>query len=56
MKRVILFSVVALLFASGCGPDNSVRLPDKPMTEEIPVVTENPGGGTPKGDSLKPRK
>ncbi len=56
MKSLYLLSVATLLFVGGCGPDNSVKLPDKPMTEEIPVVTESAGGGNIKSDSLKPRK
>ncbi len=56
MKSLLLFSFATLLFVSGCGADTSVKLPDKPMTDEIPVAVEGPGGGAPKGDSLKPRK
>lgn len=57
MKNFFLLMFVVCAFASGCGPDTSVTLPDKPNTEPVPVEVGDPGGGgNAANNQLKPRK
>jgi len=49
-------ALMMVLVFVGCGPDNTVKMPDKPMTE--PVSVDTPGtagaGGTAQGGGSAP--